>query len=122
MTTMIQTPDEPAPSPTTARTVTLTLDVSESALQLVRAAFNPDHITEVGHVHLLAACFITICEKMNDEILNEQPGPPEDNVPARRLWRQLTDRARNAQKASDLIETACMYAVKAVTATYYKGY
>jgi hypothetical protein len=104
----------------TARTVHLTVDVSETALRRVRAGFNPDHISEVGHLHLLAAAFITACERIRDR---EKPilptrDQPED-VPASHMWAAIDDGARNAAIAITEAENASMHAVKAATAVSY---
>ena len=121
MSTMLQT-DEPSEyeKATKGRTVHLTVDVSDSALQRVRAGFNPDHITEIGHLHLLAAIFITACEKMRDrpKPMLPQDGLPED-VPASTMWAAIDEGARQAAIAITNIETASMYAVKAATAVPY---
>jgi hypothetical protein len=111
---------EAQPRPTQARTVNLMVDVSDTALQRVRAGFNPDRITEVGHLHLLAAVFITACEKLRDRAkpMLPQDGLPED-VPASTVWAALDEGARQAAIAITNIETASMYAVKAATAVPY---
>jgi hypothetical protein len=121
MATMIQH-DEPNEYQKAAmgRTVHLTVDVSDSALRRVRAGFNPDHLSEVGHLHLLAAAFITACERMRDreKPMLPQNGLPED-VPASHMWQAIDDGARNAAMAISESETACMHAVKAATAVVY---
>jgi hypothetical protein len=121
MSTMLQH-DEPNEyeKATTARTVHLSVDVSDTALRRVRAGFNPDHLTEVGHLHLLAAAFITACERMRDR---EKPILPSrdqaENVPASTMWSAIDEGARNAAIAITESETACMHAVKAATAVIY---
>jgi len=103
-----------------SRTVHLMVEVSETALRRVRAGFNPDHLSEVGHLHLMAAAFITACEKMRDrpKPFLPQDGLPED-VPASTMWHAIDDGARNAAIAISESETACMHAVKAATAVMY---
>ena len=121
MTTMLQH-DEPNEyeKATTARTVTLMVDVSNTALRRVRAGFNPDQLMEVGQLHLLAAAFITACERLRDreKPMLPQNGLPE-NVPASTMWTAIDDGARNAAMAISETETACMHAVKAATAVVY---
>ena len=79
MATMIQH-DEPNEYQKAAmgRTVNLMVDVSDTALRRVRAGFNPDNLTEVGHLHLLAAAFITACERLRDR---EKPMLPQNGLP-----------------------------------------
>ena len=121
MSTMLQH-DEPNEyqKATQARTVHLTVDVSDTALRRVRAGFNPDHVTEVGHLHLLAAAFITACERIRDreKPMLPQNGLPED-VPASTMWAAIDDGARNAAIAISEAENASMHAVKAATAVLY---
>ena len=103
-----------------SRTVHLTVEVSETALRRVRAGFNPDHLTEVGHLHLLAAAFITACERVRDREKPILPSPDQpENVPASTMWAAIDDGARNAAIAISESETACMHAVKAATAVLY---
>ena len=103
-----------------SRTVHLTVEVSETALRRVRAGFNPDHLTEVGHLHLLTAALITACERLRDreKPMLPQHGLPED-VPASHMWAAIDDGARNAAIAITEFETGCMYAVKSATAVMY---
>ena len=102
------------------RTVHLTVEVSETALRRVRAGFNPDHLTEVGHLHLLAAAFITACERLRDREKPILPSPDQpENVPASAMWAAVDEGARNANIAITHAETGCMYAVKAATAVVY---
>lgn len=103
-----------------SRTVHLTVEVSETALRRVRAGFNPDHLTEVGHLHLLAAAFITACERVRDREKPILPSPDQpENVPASTMWQAIDEGARNAAIAITHSETGCMYAVKAATAVVY---
>jgi hypothetical protein len=103
-----------------SHTVNLTLDVSESALRRVRAGFNPDKLMEVGQLHVLAAAFITMCEKLGDREKPMLPrdGMPED-VPASAMWAAIDEGARHAHIAITHVETGCMFAVKAATAVTY---
>jgi hypothetical protein len=114
--------DEPSQyeKDTTARTVHLTVDVSNSALRRVRAGFNPDLLPEVGHLQLLAAAFITACERLRDREKPMLPSQDEAaNVPASTMWDAIDEGARQAAVAITHLETGCMFAVKAATAVPY---
>jgi hypothetical protein len=121
MSTMIQH-DEPNEyqKASKGRTVNLMVDVSDSALRRVRAGSNTDQMMEVGHLHLLAAAFITACERLRDreKPMLPQNGLPED-VPASTMWTAIDDGARSAAIAISDAENACMHAVKAATAVTY---
>jgi hypothetical protein len=112
--------EQHASDPTQSRTVNLMVDVSDTALRQVRAGFNPDKLMLVGQLHLLAAAFITACEKLRDQKkpMLPQDGLPED-VPASTVWAAVDDAALKAAVAITHSETACMYAVKAATALVY---
>lgn len=106
---------------TKARTVTITFGVSESALRLVRAGFNPDRITAVGNLHLICAGIITALENIRDrdrplvDLMDER----STDIPMSKLHQAIDDAARDASIAISHIETGCMYAVKAATSEVY---
>ena len=76
--------------------------------------------TEVGHLHLLAAAFITACERLRDREKPILPSRDEaENVPNSTKWVAIDEGARNAAIAITHVETGCMYAVKAATAVIY---
>lgn len=112
--------EQQAADPTASRTVNLMVDVSDTALRQVRAGFNPDRLMQVGQLHLLAAAFITTCEKLRDQKkpMLPQDGMPED-VPASTVWHAIDEAARHSAVAITHAETACMFAVKAATALVY---
>jgi|SRR5580765_4523148 len=121
MSTMLQH-DEPSQyeKDTRARTVHLSVDVSNSALRRVRAGFNPSLMEEVGHLKLLAAAFITACERLRDRekpMLPTADQPPD--LPASQMWDAIDEGARDAALAITNMDTAAMYAVKAATAVPY---
>lgn len=123
-TTML-TPDEIAKAepfdPTQPRTVTVELDLSETALLRVRSGFNPDMITDVGKMHMIGAAMITFLEKF---YLPVPPKPAEDAEPHVRLeWlrqhRLANEQNRHVSMAITSAEDATMYGVKAITTKPY---
>ena len=105
---------------TQSRTVNLMVDVSETALRRVRAGFNPDNVTEVGQIHVLAAAMITFLERLRDRpkpLIPDRDSPQD--VPVSALHEAMEEAARHANLAITNLETGCMYAVKAATAEVY---
>ena len=114
MSTMIQDPGEVV-DPNKPRQVTLVLDVSRSALELVAADFNPGHSNDVGKAKLLAACIITMAENLRDRPHLEPGEDSAPNVPNRSRNEALKRGARNAAMAISEFEIGAMLLVKAAT-------
>lgn len=90
---------------------TIEIECSASALEAVRADFNPAKMTDVDELKQLAAAFITKCEVMRDH-----NGPTiESKEAAQKKTTQDRSRGRLASIAITECEDAAMWAVKAAT-------
>jgi hypothetical protein len=97
------------------------LRVSESALALVRAEFNPSHSTEVGRIKQMCAALITFAEDLRERPLpGEATGMTEmkweKDVAAQRQQAAMLLARRNCSIAITHLEEAAMHLVKAATA------
>jgi len=107
--------------PTTPRTVTVELPLSETALQRVRSGFNPDMITDVGKMHVLGAAMITFLEGF---YLPVPTKPADDAQPHERHmylreFRLANEQNRHVSMAITAAEEATMFGVKAITTRTY---
>jgi hypothetical protein len=114
--TMIQNP-EPEVDPLAPAQASVHITVSRSALELLRADFNPDKNLKIGQIKLVIASLVTECERLRDRPrLPEQDKSGQVLVPNVSYNADCARGARNAANAITALETAMMHIEKAVRA------
>ncbi|MEN9704705.1 MAG: hypothetical protein RLZZ393_584 [Pseudomonadota bacterium] len=114
---MDNTPPKPAVDTTKPIKFSFEQEASPSALLIVRHDFNPNMITDVARLKLLAAALMTEAERLRDRpLMPETDAAGNPNVPNAARNARLIAAERNAALAITHLEDAAMHLVKAATA------
>jgi len=112
--TMLQHP-EPERDPLAPVTATVSIKTTRSAMELLRADWNPDKNLRVGQLKLVVASLISECEALRDRPrMPDRLGNGEAHVPNVDYNAAVNRGARNAANAITAFETAMMHLEKAL--------
>jgi hypothetical protein len=94
---------------------TLTLEINEEAMDIVRGDFNPSRNGKVGMAKAIAAALITMAQDSQDRPLLPTGSDDAQHVANQRLNHALVRAIREGALAITHVETGAMFLVKAVT-------